>query len=173
MPLPARTELVGDPAWLDSLLDATRNGVSLEAYTKLDATPCKKTVCRWLYDRDDILTRFARARQVAARTTLAHRIEVTANGPLTPDGEYDVEADTSVRVSRDKLKVDTLRYLAGVYDPDTFGDARHKVGVGNVNIVVQTGVPAAASEERQRLIVEAAQPPQLPVSQDDTSTHDA
>ena len=162
---PPRTALEGDPPWLEPLLEATQNGVALEAYVKREGTPDKSTVCRWLADREDILQRFARARRVAARTTLAHRIEETAEGPRLPDGTYDAEADTAVRVNRDRLKVETLKYLAGIYDPETFGDHR-PAAAGNVTVQVVTGVPDSASEERRRLVVEATPPPRLTDSSD-------
>jgi len=156
MPLPARTELQGDPPWLGSLLTATANGVALLAWSKKNGNPSARTVYSWLKDREDIASRFAQARLVSAEH-LVDEVITTARGPVDAEGRYDAASDTSIRVARDRLRVDTVRWLCGIYDPERLGTAAHKVGAGSISIVVQTGVPSPDSvTPPHRLTVEAA-----------------
>ena len=88
MPLPARTELVGDPDWLESLLDATANGTSLLAWARIEGNPAARTVNKWCKDREDIKSRLAHARVSGGE----HRMEeiiVAARGPAHGyDGDH-------------------------------------------------------------------------------------
>ena len=169
MPLPARTELVGDPDWLESLLDATANGTSLLAWARIEGNPAARTVNKWCKDREDIKSRLAHARVSGGE----HRMEeiiVAARGPVDDAGNYDPSQDTSVRVARDKLKVDTGKWVAGVYDPERLGQDRHaRRGTGSIVVQVVTGVPTATMETTARIHVETVDStPQVPHTKEDT-----
>lgn len=110
-----------------------------------------RTVYNWLDDRPDIAVEFARARKIGGQHVL-HRITQVAEGP----GD---DADSSVRVSRDRLRMDNLRYLAGLYDPDLAPD-RNRNGPGSVTVTVITGVPQP--DTPHRVTIEPAAPQALP-----------
>lgn len=138
------------PEWLDSLCSALSEGETMQAWCRRPGTPDKRTVTRWMRERQDVGDAIARAREDGVEVLVAELVSV-ARGPMKADGSYDADADTNTRVQRDRLRVDTLRWLCGVWDPQRMGPQAGRVGGGPVSVTVVTGVPDVPSNERQRL----------------------
>lgn len=91
-------------------------------------------------DDPDIARSLALARRSAADRYVAKANELAA-GPGADD-------DSMVRVGRDRLGVDQARWMARVYDPDTYGDRTTVAGTAPVTIIVTTGIPERAARQR-------------------------
>ena len=103
-----------EPQWFEALLTAVVDGMSLSEWSEGDGNPSRKAIYDALRDRQDLWARLAHARKIAA-DSLIRRIAVASDGP----GD---DLDSSVRVSRDRLRIDTMRWLAGIYDPEQYAD---------------------------------------------------
>ena len=121
------------PPWLQTLCDKLEQDPQITRHCGTDGIPTLGPVHSAARRNDAVALAIARARQAGSHHML-RRIEEAAEGPA--DGD-----DSSVRVARDRLRIDTLRYLAGVYDPEHLGDHRHRDRPGSINVTVITGVP--------------------------------
>ena len=151
MGLPARKDSP-PPPWIESLEKHVSQGMSTAEWCRLPDSPCEWTLYAWIRDNEKVKAIVHAARRYAVEHLLK-RMEVVADGP------GDAE-DSAVRVNRDRLRLDQLRYLAAAWDPERFGNAR-SAGDGNVSVTVITGVPESVESQRQKLIVEAAKPAEI------------
>jgi hypothetical protein len=143
------------PPWIEELEEALAHEPMLVDVVGKGGIPPLRTVYNWIETRPDIEAKVARARAIGAQRTVK-RIVTTAVGPVDEHGRYDASQDSAARVARDRLLVDTLRWLAGVHDPATYGDARHANAAGSIVVNVVTGVPHPAPDRpsaRQRIQV--------------------
>ena len=93
-------------------------GDSLRKACKRPGMPSRDTVRLWLIEHED----FARIHAVALdlqAATWADEIRDSAEGPTS------AKADNSVRVQRDRLKLDALKWLLSKLKPKTYGDRLH------------------------------------------------
>lgn len=104
-------------------------GFSLEEIGRMEAMPSRFIIGHWV----TVNKRFAEELQ-KARTLRAEYYHDSIHGIA-----HTVKEGTA---KSDKVKLDALRYLAGVNDPDRFGNRTKLVGDPNapVGITVETGI---------------------------------
>ena len=101
----------------------------------------------WLNKTERSRRAYQLARMIGASARIEKAMEL-ADGPKTADGGYDAEADTKVRVARDKLRVEWNKWLAGVDDPDTYGKKEEKVTHQTINVLHLDALRARVVEEK-------------------------
>lgn len=98
-----------DPEVVDELLARLRTGDTLRQVCKLDWMPSASTVMDWVReDREGFSARYALAREIGALTMADEILEIADN-----KGED---------VQRDRLRVDTRKWLLAKVLPKVYGD---------------------------------------------------
>lgn len=104
-------------------------------------------VLNWLTDKPEFLARYARAKEEQADLLVDMMLEVAFNS------KGDDRAFVGInRIHRDKLKVDTLKFIASKLKPKKYGDKLDMTTDGdkisNVQVtVVKSDAPLANSEK--------------------------
>jgi hypothetical protein len=75
--------------------------------------PSIGTILRWVSEKPDFREQYARAREIQAETH-ADDIVTIADGPT--------EGDDSVKTARDRLRVDSRKWVASKLLPKKYGD---------------------------------------------------
>jgi len=96
----------------DAICEEIADGKSLRKICEAEGMPNKATVFRWLAAHAAFSDQYARAREAQA-DTLADDLISLADAA----GE-----DTAVTVARDRLKVDTRKWIASKLKPKVYGD---------------------------------------------------
>lgn len=94
----------------DRLCEQLADGKSLRTICKSEDMPGKTTVLRWLRDNEDFRGQYARARDEQADSIADEMIDIADGG----DGGD---------VQRDRLRVDTRKWVASVLKPKKYGDS--------------------------------------------------
>ena len=100
----------------DEICTRLANGESLRAICSSDRddfVPHIGTVLRWVSENADFREQYVRAREIQAET-LADDIISIADGPK--------EADDSIKTARDRLRVDSRKWVASKLLPKKYGD---------------------------------------------------
>lgn len=109
----------------DLICERIADGESLRAICREDAMPSKASVFRWLSIHSTFSDQYARARAEQAET---YADELTA---IADEQEYEkVEVDgvpvavkfDSVAVARNRLRIDTRKWVASKLKPKKYGD---------------------------------------------------
>jgi hypothetical protein len=112
--------------WAERFCDLIAEGRSVaEICARLDM-PSQQSVYTWLKQNEDFLERYARAREAQADLFFKECLEIADRGK---DGENESQA----RIQRDRLRVDTRKWMAARLAPKKYGDhISHDVkGVSN------------------------------------------
>lgn len=91
----------------DRVCEQLALGKSLRTVCKPDDMPCVKTIFNWFRTQDGFLQQYERAKEEAAEMMSEDMIEIA-------DGDGDVQ--------RDRLRVDTRKWLASKLKPKRYGD---------------------------------------------------
>lgn len=106
----------------DEVCTRLANGESLRAICGADRDdfmPSIGTILRWVGEKPDFQKQYARAREIQAET-LADDIVSIADGPTT--------GDDSVQTARDRLRVDSRKWVASKLLPKKYGERVAHVG---------------------------------------------
>lgn len=104
------------PELADEICTRLANGESLRAICASDRDdwmPSIGTILRWVSEKPEFREQYARAREVQAETH-ADDIVTIADGPA--------EGDDSVKTARDRLRVDSRKWVASKLLPKKYGD---------------------------------------------------
>lgn len=112
----------------DVICDRLADGESLRSICVDDAMPDKKTVFRWLQDkdRDDFRHQYACARELQADTHVDEMADIADDGTndyitkTRPDGST-YEAFDAEHVQRSRLRIDTRKWIAERMRPKKYG----------------------------------------------------
>jgi 5-carboxymethyl-2-hydroxymuconate isomerase len=91
----------------DKLCSVLASGVSLRTACEAEEFPDRTTVFRWLRTYEQFRNQYARAKEEAADAFVEELIDIS-------DGSGDVQ--------RDKLKVDTRKWIASKLKPKKYGE---------------------------------------------------
>lgn len=120
----------------DTICERLADGESLRTICASEAMPKRSTVFRWLNEREEFRSQYARAREEQAEA-LADEIVAISDGDGTEENPSDPQ--------RDKLRVDARKWAAAKLLPKKFGDSvqlKHADADGNK--VDLADAPAAA-----------------------------
>lgn len=126
------------------ICSALADGKSLRSVCEADDMPDKATVLRWLADeaRAEFCDQYARARETQADLHAETMLEIA-----------DEEAEDATAVARNRLRVDTRKWLASKLAPKKYGDkitAEHTGkdgGAIQVASVVEFVIPPARGDD--------------------------
>ena len=119
----------------NSLLDAIASGMTIRSAASSLNIPWQVAydALDWAASDPVMSVRLAQARKLAA-DALIERVAIAAEGP----GD---DADSMVRVGRDRLRADRYSWLARCYDPDTYGDRTQVKQESALTITVESNIP--------------------------------
>lgn len=147
---PKDKQPIGRPAMFsqelaDAICDRISEGESLRSIC-LDANmPTKTSVFRWLNADKDFSDHYARAREEQAET-LADELIAIADEECTivasEDGNTEVKFD-SVAVARNRLRVDTRKWVVSKLKPKKYGDKLDLTHGGSINTNVTSELTEA------------------------------
>lgn len=144
------------PQVIESLLELVATGMSARSICERPGMPTLKTLMRWLEEEtpegDQLRQHYAHAKQHGADYMVDQILEIADN--------FQHGEDTPEAVNRARLQIDARKWCAAKLMPKKYGD--RVIGeVGNVTIVVNTGVPRPTIEATvERAAIEAPQIPE-------------
>lgn len=97
-------------------------GRSLRKICLADDMPCVRTVHVWLLSKTDFMHQYTQAREIQADTIFDECIDIADtedNDMQTVDGQERVNSDV---IARDRLRIDTRKWMAGKLRPKKYGD---------------------------------------------------
>jgi terminase small subunit-like protein len=114
------------PEWAEGFCALIAEGQSVAEICERRDQPSQQSVYTWLRENEDFLERYARAREAQADLFFKECLEIADRGK---DGENESQA----RIQRDRLRVDTRKWMAARLAPKKYGDhISHDVkGVSN------------------------------------------
>jgi len=142
------------PEWAEGFCALIAEGQSVVEICAKPDMPSQQSVYTWLKQDEDFLERYARAREAQADLFFKECLEIADRGK---DGENESQA----RIQRDRLRVDTRKWMAARLAPKKYGDhISHDVkGVSNnfqPQILIQC---SSAGEEQEYIDISAAPEP--------------
>ena len=114
--MPGGRPSVFTPELADEICSRLANGESLRAICNTDRDdfiPSIGTVIRWVNENPKFQKQYATAREIQAET-LADDIVSIADGPT--------DGDDSIKTARDRLRVDSRKWVASKLLPKRYGD---------------------------------------------------
>jgi hypothetical protein len=108
-------------------------GKSLRQICTLDALPSEATVYVWLNTYAVFQENYARAREVQAERFFEEIREIAFDDSRDASGELAMPNPTAV--NRDRLKVDSLKWMLGKMLPKKYGDKVEMEHSGGVTLV--------------------------------------
>jgi hypothetical protein len=101
-------------------------GESLRTICRDQKMPARSTVHGWLFEHEAFSDQYARAREVQADTLFDESLEIAddEDGDFIADreGDREIVRGNGVAVQRDRLRVDTRKWMAGKLRPKKYGD---------------------------------------------------
>lgn len=120
----------------DIICDQLSDGRSLRSVCSGEGMPAKITVLKWLRERPDFASQYARAKEESADT---HADDLTDIADDTSQDFIKQENGTMVvnneAIQRSRLRVDTRKWIASKLKPKKYGEKLD---------LEHTGIPAAA-----------------------------
>lgn len=110
----------------DAICERIADGQSLREICRDESMPDKKTVLRWLAEREEFRAQYASAREAQADHFADEILEISDDG--TNDwtkrkiGEELVDVVDHEHISRSKLRVDARKWLMARMAPKKYGD---------------------------------------------------
>jgi len=126
-------------AFAEVICQKIAEGFTLQKLCSLDGFPPAGTLARWRAEQEDFDAALKQARKM--RAELYHDM-------IEDDVSQDHDADKDEIASR-KLKMDRLKWLAAVNDPETFGNKTKISGDTSapLQIIVSTGINREKKDE--------------------------
>jgi hypothetical protein len=111
---------------VDAICDRMVNGDGLLKILRDEGMPSRTTVYRWLQNNPDFAKRFTRAREALmdfyAEQILTIAFDESGDVILDQVGDKTKAVANHAKVQRDKLKVNTLQWVASRLFPKRYGD---------------------------------------------------
>src|SRR5262245_6377738 len=139
--MPARTQVparIGRPTkysteWAEQFCARIAEGQSVAEICGRRDQPSQQSVYTWLREDDDFLERYARAREAQADLFFKEMLEIADRGK-------DSENESQARIQRDRLRVDTRKWMAARLAPKKYGDRVSHDVQGNTTLNFQPAV---------------------------------
>ena len=122
------------PEWAEGFCALIAEGQSVAEICERRDQPSQQSVYTWLRENEDFLERYARAREAQADLFFKECLEIADRGK---DGENESQA----RIQRDRLRVDTRKWMAARLAPKKYGDhISHDVKGGGIGPKYRCGL---------------------------------
>ncbi len=143
------------------LCERLSNGESLRTICSEDAMPAKATVFKWLAANPSFVDQYTRARETQVELMSFDLIDLSD----------PKDKDDMVAVQRNRLQVDTRKWVMSKLAPKKYGDTANI----NVSGEITIGIAESLSSARKRLLTAKSSAPLLEATLDpeDTSESDA
>jgi len=135
-------------------LDAIANGATLNDACSSPTSPSRSAIYRWLHKHSEFRNSYDMARAERAQAWAEEIIDIAENtsGDLLPGpGGGLVQNDAAIQ--RDRLRVDTRKWLMARSDPKRFGDRQHHEITSTETLALRVEAPQWMQE---RLAARAA-----------------
>lgn len=123
----------------DAICLRLAEGESLRSVCADSDMPSVRTVMRWLTDgrHEEFCQQHARAREARAELEFDNMIEIADNGSadVREDGEGNKYVDHGV-VQRDRLRVDTRKWILARTAPKRYGDKQQVEHQGGMSVAI-------------------------------------
>src|SRR5262249_54046072 len=101
--------------WAERFCDLISEGRSVAEICARPDMPSQQSVYTWLRNDDDFPERYAGAREAQADLFFKECLEIADRGK-------DSENESQARIQRDRLRVDTRKWMAARLAPKKYGD---------------------------------------------------
>lgn len=119
---------------MNFICDRIAEGESLRAICQDEALPAIKTIMEWLVHDKELSEQYARAREMQADYYVEQIIDISDNSGkdivVTKDGIEKVDNEA---IQRDRLRVDSRKWVASKLAPKKYGDNLKLEHSGEVN----------------------------------------
>lgn len=119
-------------------------GQSLLEICSLESMPCRDTVYQWQKVHKEFSDNYAKAREDQKDFYFDQVRRVAFDETRDVTGE--LKMPNSVAVSRDRLKIDSLKWILGRMDPAKYGDKVQAEHTGSVGLTLIHSVPQPERE---------------------------
>lgn len=127
----------------DLICERLADGESLRSICRDDEMPSTSSVCKWLNDRESFSEQYARARELQADALFDDCLEIA-------DGKRSLLEGSDPDVQRDRLAVDTRKWMAGKLRGKYSDKIRHVGGdEGDAPIKTETKPDLTGLDETQ------------------------
>lgn len=117
----------------DTICERLADGESLRSICRDDAMPCTSTVCKWLRDNEPFSQQYAHARELQADALFDDCLDIA-------DGKKAMLEGSEPDVQRDRLAVDTRKWMAGKLKGKYSDKVKHVGGDEGDNPIAITGI---------------------------------
>lgn len=143
----------------DTICTALAEGESLRSICQRSGMPHIATVMRWLSDPEkrDFCEQYARAREAQAETLAEELLAIADEAEYEPiqdpnTGETLAVAFDKTAVARNKLRVETRKWLAARMSPKKYGDKLAVGGAADLDPIQIAGREMTDAERAVRLV---------------------
>lgn len=147
------------PELCDTICTALAEGQSLRFICQQPGMPHIATVMRWLSDPEkrDFCEQYARAREAQAETLAEELLAIADEAEYEPiqdpnTGETLAVAFDKTAVARNKLRVETRKWLAARMSPKKYGDKLAVGGAADLDPIQMAGREMTDAERAVRLV---------------------
>lgn len=99
----------------DSICEQLIEGKSLRSLCREESMPAASTVCRWLSQNEEFRKQYAHARELQADSLFDESLDIA-------DNAHDSQAGCDPDVQRDRLRIDTRKWMASKLAARKYGD---------------------------------------------------
>jgi Bacteriophage Sf6, terminase small subunit-like len=130
------------PEWAEGFCALIAEGQSVAEICERCDQPSQQSVYTWLRENEDFLERYARAREAQADKLFKECLEIADRGS-------EGENENPQRIQRDRLRIDTRKWMAARLAPKKYGDQiSHDVKGGtNINFQPQILIQCSSAGE--------------------------
>lgn len=118
-------------------------GESLAAICRCDDMPAYSSVMKWVSQNEKLAESYARAKSDGLEKMADELLEI-ADAPVK---SLDSGATDNGAVQKQRLQVDTRKWLLSKLAPKKYGDKLQTEVSGGLSVVVATGVPDASVDD--------------------------
>lgn len=131
----------------DTICALIESGESVHAICKMNGMPNKKSVFRWLAKNPEFQNQYRAAKMAGIEALVDQMMDIARDsskdfkmvkGKKTFDGDH---------VQRDRLKIDTIKWVATKLVPRLYGDTKQ------INVDVEHSMKALSDEQLKKKIV--------------------
>ena len=136
--------------WAESFCDLIAEGRSVAKICARPDMPSQQSVYTWLKQDEDFLERYAHAREAQADKLFNECLEIADRGS-------ESENENPQRIQRDRLRIDTRKWMAARLAPKKYGDRiSHDVKGPGPNFQPAILIQCSSGEEQEYIDISAA-----------------
>lgn len=134
-----RPEIYNDDTAIKLLSEIASTSKSLRTICNMNGMPSVTTVLKWLRDKPEFATQYARAKEEQADYLIEEMMDIADDGSndymTITKGQSSYNIEDKEVTNRSKLRVDTRKWIASKLKPKKYGD---KVDVTSAGEKIQS-----------------------------------